>query len=44
MAHGNFPNSSEKKARFVQYIKYNAVGDGIVSQVDPQLKMIPTLV
>lgn len=43
MAHGNFPNTSTSQARFVQYIKYNAVGDGIISQVLPQMKMIPEM-
>jgi len=32
MAHGNFPNSSDKP-RLLQYIKYNAVGQNISSNV-----------
>lgn len=33
LAHGNFPNNSEKP-RLVQYLKYNAVGKNILSNVD----------
>lgn len=32
LAHGNFPNNSEKP-RLVQYVKYNAIGKGIKSNV-----------
>lgn len=43
MAHGNFPNSSKNQARFVQYIKYNAVDEGVTSQIVSQLQMCPEL-
>lgn len=34
MAHANFPNTGDKP-RFVQYIKLNAVGPNILSNVEP---------
>lgn len=34
MAHANFPNTGTKP-RFVQYVKMNAIGEKIISQVKP---------
>jgi len=42
MAHCNFPNTSNIP-RIVQYIKMNAVGPDIISNVDPKFNALEEL-